>query len=207
MKSFLMLIISLISALSFATMPQAKKVTSAKMTKLSVIKKNVTGELKWTGFGVGKSHSGTITLKSGIIQMKNEDLIGGEFVLDMTSLKTVDSPKLEKHLRSIDFFDVENFKDGIFKITKVETLKDAAGGAPTHKISGDLTIKGKTNPEEFLATITKQGTAFLATADAEIKDRTKYDIVYNSSQFKAASILGDKLIQDNIKIHLDLKTN
>ena len=54
---------------------------------------------------------------------------------------------------------------------------------------------------------TKQGKGFTATAETEIKDRTQYDIVFNSAKFKAASALGDKLINDNIKIQLDIKTN
>ncbi len=125
----------------------------------------------------------------------------------MLTLKTGDSPKLEGHLRSADFFDVDKYKEGTFKITKVETLKDVKAGAPTHKITGDLTIKNKTNEEVFLATIALQGKNYVVTAEAEIKDRTMYDIVYNSAKFKAASVLGDKLIQDNIKIQLDIKTN
>jgi polyisoprenoid-binding protein YceI len=125
---------------------------------------------------------------------------------DMASLKTGDSPKLDGHLKSADFFDVEKFKEGTFKITKVEAIKGAKAGSPTHNITGDLTIKGKTHPETFAAIVTQEGKGFAATATTEIKDRTQYDIVYNSAKFKAVSALGDKLIQDNIKVELALKT-
>lgn len=202
MKNLLIIATLFIASISFA-----EKKAAVNTTKPAINKMAVTGVLKWTGFGVGKSHTGEIALKSGTVEMKGSDLIGGLFVLDMGTLTTADSPKLQGHLRTADFFDVEKFKEGAFKITKVEALKDAKAGAPTHKITGDLTIKGKTHTEEFLATITKQGAAFVAKADAEIKDRTQYDIVYNSSKFKTASALGDKLINDNIKIQLDLKTN
>lgn len=201
----ILIIASMLASVSFADV--AKPVAATKAAKPTAVSKmNVIGTVKWTGFGVGKSHTGDIALKSGSVEMNGTTLTGGSFTLDMTSLKTGDSPKLQGHLRSPDFFEVDKFQEGQFKITKVEVLKDAKNG-PTHKIFGDLTIKGKTHPEEFLATVSKQGKGFAATADAEIKDRTKYDIVYNSGKFKAVSVLGDKLINDNIKIQLDIKTN
>lgn len=207
MKKILIFALSMLASVSFADVnkPAEKTKTPPAMASSS---KPVTGTVKWTGFGVGKSHSGEITVKSGTVEMQGNKLIGGNFILDMTSLKTGDSPKLQGHLRSADFFDVDKFQEGQFKITKVEELKTKNPAAtPTHKITGDLTIKGKTHVEEFLATITKQGNAYTASADAEIKDRTQYDIVYNSGKFKAVSALGDKLIHDNIKIQINLKTN
>jgi polyisoprenoid-binding protein YceI len=203
MKKLALIAITLIAATSFAA---GKKETKQAAPATAMNKMDVGGTLKWTGFGVGKSHGGDLTIKSGSIEMKGAELVGGEFVLDMASLKTGDSPKLEGHLKSADFFDVEKFKEGTFKITKVEVIKGAKPGSPTHNITGDLTIKGKTHPETFAATVTKEGKGFAATATTEIKDRTQYDIVYNSAKFKAVSALGDKLIQDNIKVELALKT-
>lgn len=204
MKKLAIIALTLIASISFAK--EAAKPAAAVTPAPALTKMDVTGTLKWTGFGVGKSHTGNITLKSGYVEMKGADLVGGTFVLDMTTLKTADSPKLEGHLKSPDFFDVTKFAEGTFKITKVEALKDVKAGAPTHKITGDLTIKGKTHSEEFMATITKKANAYEAMANTEIKDRTQYDIVYNSGKFKAVSALGDKLIQDNIKVEMDIKT-
>jgi polyisoprenoid-binding protein YceI len=204
MKNTVIFTLALLGSVCFAqTKPAAK---SAKAAVATEAKKDVIGTLKWTGYGVGKSHEGTIGVKSGHVEMKGSDLTGGNIVLDMTTLKTGDSPKLEGHLKNADFFDVEKFNEGNFKITKVEALKSPAAGAPTHKITGNLTIKGKTQPQEVLATITKQGEKFIAVGEAEIKDRTQYDIVYRSGRFEAASVLGNKLIQDNIKIQFDLQT-
>lgn len=201
MKKLLVTIIALTSSIAFSD------VKATKISKLTTNKITVSGGLQWTGYGVGKSHVGTINLKSGVIEMNGEQLVGGNFVLDMNTLKTGDSPKLESHLKSADFFDIEKFNEGTFKITKVEAIKGAKAGEPTHKITGELTIKGKTHTEQLQATITKNGKNYSATAETEIKDRTQYDIVYNSSKFKLASELGNKLIQDNIKVQLDIKTN
>lgn len=203
MKNLLFASLALVASISFAADKAPAKKAAAAPAPVAVVKKEVTGVLKWTGFGVGKQHHGEIALKSGSVEMKASELTGGEFVLDMKSLKTGDSPKLEGHLRSPDFFDVEKFAEGTFKITKVEPLKTPGAN---YKLTGDLTIKGKTHSEEVMATVTKSGDAYTAMGESEIKDRTQYDIVYNSGKFKAISALGDKLIQDNIKINLELKT-
>ncbi len=204
MKNMILISTLLISTISFAAGTKDKK-KAASPPPLVTTKANVTGNLKWTGYGVGKTHTGQLAIKSGQVEMKGEELVGGEFIIDMTSLKTADSEKLQGHLQSADFFDVKNQPEAKFKITNVEALK-AAAGTPTHKITGDLTIKGKTHPETFMATIKKDGGKWTAQGEAEIKDRTQYDIVYNSAKFKTASALGDKLIEDKIKVEMNLVT-
>ena len=203
-KLALMTAVILSTTLSFAA--DAKKEKKSTPAASAVVKRDVTGAIKWTGYGVGKSHTGDLVVKSGDVEMKGDDLVGGTFVIDMTSLKTADSPKLQGHLQSADFFDIAKYPEATYKITGVEALKNAAAGSPTHKIMGTLTIKSKTEPLEMLATVTKKDGKYIAIATTEIKDRTKYDIVYNSKQFKAVSALGDKLIEDHIKLDLNVTT-
>ncbi len=191
----------LAATLTFAAGKADKKAPAGAVTKHDVM-----GTLKWTGYGVGKSHAGDLQIKNGQIEMKGTELVGGMFVIDMATLKTPDSEKLQGHLQSPDFFDVAKFPESTFKITKAEAIKGAAAGTPTHKIWGDLTIKGKMNPIELMATVTEAGGKMTAVGTTEIKDRTKFDIVYNSAKFKTVSALGDKLIQDNIKIELNVAT-
>lgn len=206
MKKIFALATMLLAVTSFAagTAKDAKKTDKkeAAVTKADV----AAGTITWTGYGVGKSHTGTLTIKSGSVDLKGEEVVGGNFIIDMKSLKTADSEKLQGHLRSADFFDVEKYPEATFKITKVEAIKGAKAPAATHKVYGDLTIKGKTHAEEMAATVTKQGAKYEAKGSAEIKDRTQYDIVYNSGKFKAVSALGDKLIEDKIKIELNVTT-
>ncbi len=192
----------LATTLTFAQDKKADKKAAAAATT----KTDVTGTLKWTGYGVGKSHSGDLQIKKGQVEMKGKELVGGDFVIDMSSLKTADSEKLQGHLQSPDFFDVTKHPESTFKITKVEAMKAPAADAPTHKIWGNLTIKGKTEPVELTATVKEAAGKTTAVATTEIKDRTKLDIVYNSAKFKAVSALGDKLIQDNIKIEMNIVT-
>ena len=64
----------------------------------------------WTASKVtGSSHTGTVGIKSGSFEMKGGSIVGGEFVLDMSSINCTDlkggmKGKLEGHLASDDFF-------------------------------------------------------------------------------------------------------
>lgn len=198
-----MIILSALSIFSAGFSAQAKD-TKKAAAATTAAKLPATGTMNWTGYGVGKSHSGAITVKSGEVEVKGDELIGGQFVLDMATLKTGDSEKLQGHLQSPDFFDIKKYPTATFKITKVTPIKDAKAGSPTHTIVGDLTIKEKTHSETLQATIKKEGAQWDAKAETEIKDRTQYDIIYNSAKFKTASALGDKLIEDKIKVELNL---
>ncbi len=53
-------------------------------------------------------------------------------------------------------------------------------------------------------TVTKVKGTYTGKATTEIPDRTKYGIVYNSKQYATVSKLGDKLIQDNIKVDIEV---
>ena len=203
MKKLIFVAMAMVASVTFAeTKAKAKKETNAPAAAMM----DVTGAVNWTGYGVGKSHHGQITVKSGQVEFKGSDLVGGQVELDMGTLKTGDSPKLEGHLKSPDFFDVEKYTAATFKITKVEAIANAKAGEPNYKITGDLTIKTKTNSETFMAVVTKKDKGFTAVAKTQIADRTKYDIVYNSAKFKTASALGDKLIEDKIDVELNLQT-
>lgn len=181
----------------------AKTKEAVKVSETTL--KKVEGQVKWTGYGVGKTHSGTINIKSGEVKLKNNEITSAQFVLDMDTLNTPDSEKLKGHLKSDDFFAVEKFKEATFKTTKVEALKstDDKAGVTNYTLTGDLTIKDKTQPITLIAIVLQDGKKFSATANAEISDRTKYGIVYHSKQFETASKLGDKLIEDNIKIDIE----
>ena len=115
-------------------------------------------QVAWKGHKVTGSHSGTIALKSGNLEFKNDKLTGGDFVIDMTTINTTDleggkKDNLDGHLKSDDFFGVTNFPTASLKITKV-----SPHGKDSYSVSGDMTIKGNTNPVSF-AMIVKEGKA------------------------------------------------
>ncbi|RED45973.1 YceI family protein [Seonamhaeicola aphaedonensis] len=152
----------------------------------------------WKGYKVTGSHQGTINLKSGVLTFEDDKLVGGEFVMDMTSINTTDlegnwKDKLDGHLKSDDFFGVATYPEATLVFTNVEV-----SGKNAYKVVGDLTIKGKTNPVEF--TISIYGSK--ATANLKI-DRSKYDVRYGSSSF--FDNLQDKVIYDEFDLITDLE--
>ena len=104
-------------------------------------------KVTWKGYKVTGSHDGNINLKSGHLEMKGKKLVGGEFVVDMTSIVVTDleagkgKEKLEGHLKSADFFGVESNPTSKLVFTSVKPMNDNS-----YTVTGDLTIKGITKP-------------------------------------------------------------
>jgi polyisoprenoid-binding protein YceI len=151
----------------------------------------------WKGYKVGGSHTGTIALESGSLQFDGEKLVGGEFVVDMTSINTTDlegdyKNKLDGHLASDDFFGVANHPTAKLVFTKVK-----ATGKNSYAVTGKLTIKGTTEPVSFEVSVYGDK----ATATLKV-DRTKYDVKYGSGIIGTAK---DKLIYDEFDLVVDLQ--
>jgi polyisoprenoid-binding protein YceI len=161
-------------------------------------------KLEWVGEKVTGKHMGTLSFKSGELQMKEGQLTGGSFVTDMNSIAVTDlegewKQKLEGHLKAEDFFNSTKFSEAKFEITKVEYTPNEKANC---KITGNLTIKGITHEISFPAKVNLVSHTTVS-AETEFKiDRTKWDIKYGSGQF--FSDLGDKMIYDEflVKIHL-----
>ncbi len=159
---------------------------SAQKNEINLNKSVVT----WTGNKIGGSHNGEIKIKSGYVEFKKGEIIGGEVVMDMNSITNTDlkdegyNQKLVGHLKSEDFFGVEKFPTSTFKITKASKFKD---GKAT--LTGVLTIKGKS--ENISVDVTKKGNTY----SSQLKvDRSKFDVRYGSKSF--FDNLGDKVIDD-----------
>lgn len=167
----------------------------------------------WTGRKVlvKSEHKGEIKLKSGKIYLTGDrEYLGGEFVIDMTSLETqgkMDSDSLQtitNHLKSEDFFAVDDYPEAILKTTAVQKYPPFIYPQVNHTVSGNLTIKDKTNNITFLAEIFEDS-GFL-NADAEfVIDRTKWDIKYGSDKFFTG--LGDNVIDDFIQFRIVIFAN
>ncbi|PHN93049.1 lipid-binding protein [Maribacter sp. 6B07] len=155
-------------------------------------------KITWKGYKVTGSHDGNINLKSGHLEMKGKKLVGGEFVVDMTSIVVTDleagkgKEKLEGHLKSADFFGVESNPTSKLVFTSVKPMNDNS-----YTVTGDLTIKGITKPVTLVVSM------FENKASATLKiDRTKYDIKYGSGSF--FDNLGDKAIYNDFDLVVDL---
>ena len=133
--------------------------------------------IEWKGYKVLKSdqttHFGEIKFESGDVTVKDGKLQSGKFVADITTLENIDlkddqemKAKLEGHLKSGDFFEVEKFPTASYEITKV--TENAAGDYNT-LLEGNLTIKGITKPVKFKANVTvADGSVSIASEPTDI---------------------------------------
>jgi len=158
--------------------------------------------VQWTGYKVTGKHFGKVKLKSGNLVFKNDMLTGGEFVMDMNSIKVEDvtggmADKLAGHLKSEDFFGTEKYPTSKFVITKV--ISRGTPGA--YKIIGNLTIKSTTKEIRFNADMKEENGKSVAMAKITL-DRSEYDIRYGSGSF--FENLGDKTIYDEFDLEVNL---
>ena len=157
--------------------------------------------IEWLGEKVTGAHSGYINLQSGFFFFEDEKFVGGEFNIDMNSIKCTDienrtyASKLEEHLKDPDFFNSSKYPTSNFKISNI--IFDGT----SYMITGNMTIKEITQEITFPAKFENDGDIFHANATLKI-DRTKHDIKYGSGSF--FDDLGDRMIYDEftLKIHL-----
>jgi len=162
----------------------------AQLLKLDTKKSSIV----WTGKKVTGSHTGKISLLSGSLTQSGKNYIAGELVADMKSITCDDltdaetNAKLVGHLKSDDFFGVETFPTAKLVITngKVKSINQV-------EFSGDLTIKGITQPVTFDANITPdlKGVKFSGKLTV---DRSKFNVRFGSGSF--FDNLGDNMIYD-----------
>ena len=108
--------------------------------------------IDWTGKKVTGAHNGTIAIKSGALTLTDDKLSGGNFIIDIPSIKILDisdaatNAQFAGHLFSEDFFSADSFPEAFFTITSsTQTAQEK------YLITGDLTIKGITHPVSFPA--------------------------------------------------------
>ncbi|MGE5449062.1 MAG: YceI family protein, partial [Bacteroidales bacterium] len=168
MKSLSIFVLAL--TLSSAVMASTQKVDVQK------------SKVEWTGKKVTGQHTGTIDIQQGAVEVNKGKLTGGKIVMDMQSIKNVDltdpeyNTKLINHLKSDDFFSVVKYPTSQLEITKVE------GTGTNYTVTGNLTIKGKTNPVSFPVTVSKEGKDNVYKGTLTV-DRSKYDVRYGSKSF------------------------
>lgn len=203
-----------------ATTTEAQTVSTSAGGEAWKVDSN-TSKLEWVATKVTGYHTGNVPIKNGELNVNNNQLVGGRFVLDMANMvvsgpsgsKEADNKKLLGHLKSPDFFDVTNHPEASFVITGVKpfsgTVQDTADPRqeeineykvpnPSHTISGNLTIKGITKNIEFPARINLSDNQLEALAKFNI-DRQQWNITYPGQP--------DDLIRNEIHFGIALKGN
>ncbi|WP_128544330.1 YceI family protein [Larkinella soli] len=171
----------------------------AKTTTYSVDTEKST--LVWNAKKVGGEHTGNMKLSKGEITANGNKLTGGTFVADVTTLtENKNNERVVNHLKSDDFFAVEKNPTATFKITKVTPIANAKAGEPNYTVTGDMTIKGNTNPLTFPAVVKITNEDVEASAQLEV-NRIPFDIKYRAAIIGTAA---DKIIDDNFTLDLKL---
>ena len=145
-----------------------------------------TSRISWAASKPTQTHEGNFKLSEGSFIVKNNQLTGGSFTINVASLLVTDlksadgKEKLEGHLKSSDFFDVSKYPNAKFEITAVAAyVADSAGKSKdaTHIVSGNLTLRDSTKNISFPAKITIDAQSLVAKADFNI-DRTTWGMNY-----------------------------
>ncbi len=148
----------------------------------------------WSGEMLGiKTHTGNLKFKEGSVEAAGEQVIGGSFVVDLTTMSPTDANYDEEHtedmlvghLSSPDFFDVANYPEASFEVT-------SANGST---LTGNLTVRGITN-EETVENVAFDAATKTFTGSMTF-DRKKYDVAWESS-------MKDAVLSDDIKLEVSL---
>lgn len=160
-------------------------------------------KIMWEGSKPTKKHNGTVMLSSGTFHLNEGNVEAGNFVIDMNTiddedLEGDDKANLEAHLKGT----IEGKEGDFFNVNKYPTAKFEMTGIENNVVKGNLTIKDKTNPVEFPATVTMEGDKMMLKSEAFEIDRTKWDVNFGSKSVFPS--IGDKFINDAMTITLSL---
>jgi polyisoprenoid-binding protein YceI len=137
---------------------------------------------------------------SGDVHLDESDFANStaDIIVNTASVDTRDAQR-DAHLRSADFFDVEQFPTMTFRVSRID------GSIEEFKLAGDITIHGVTRPITFDVTYEGRGRdpwggeriGFSATG--KIK-RSDFGLNWN-----AALETGGFLVGDEVKITFDVE--
>ena len=168
--------------------------------------------LNWVGSKPTGKHTGTINLSEGEIYVVGDSVESGKFIIDMksisvTDLKAADGKEdLEGHLKGLGkddsadhFFNTNKYPTGTFQIT---TITHEMGKT---MVEGNLTLKDVTKSIKFPAVITVSESTVTLESESFKINRTLWNVNYSSKS--VFDNLGDKYIDDEIEIKVNVKAN
>ncbi|MDF1545804.1 MAG: YceI family protein [bacterium] len=145
--------------------------------------------------------SGVFTDFAGSVEFDGENLAAGsaELTVQVTSVDT-DDEKRDNHLRSADFFDVENHPTMSFKSTKV-----VPGTGSEFQLVGDLTMKGITKEVTFDCDFNGVMDDPWGNKRAGFSAKTKIDRQDFDVSFSKALETGGLVVGNEVEIMLELE--
>ena len=160
--------------------------------------------VRWIGRTPVKFHDGTINIQEGNFSVDDNGILNGNIIIDMESINCTDlsgggKKSLEEHLMNDDFFSVNKFK-----ISKINISSEMKPNNGLIDFKGNLEIKNISNPISFKSSINKTPEGKYTASSKLTFDRSMYNVKYKSKSF--FDDLGDKFINDDIEIELEIIT-
>lgn len=212
MKKVFLSIVAVATILTACKSEPNKKATETKK-EVSVAEKvaavnnvdTTSSVLNWKGTKPTGSHNGIVSLKNGALVLEQGKLVGGEFIVDMSTIKVSDIPadneangKLVSHLINSDFFDIETYPTSKFIITSVAPKDNLL------LVTGNLTIKDVTKSITIPATIATSDGVTTFSSEVFMVNRAEFNVTYASKSF--FNNLKDKFIDDLMEMSFVVKT-
>lgn len=135
---------------------------------------------------------------SGTIEEQDGAVAGADITIDVSSITTGGGQR-DDHLKSADFFDVENHPTATFRVTNAERSGDQLTA------HGELTLRGVTKPVALKGEIGGPAkdpwgnTKVSATLSGKIS-RKEWGLVWN-----AALESGGVLVSDDVKLDVEVQ--
>jgi polyisoprenoid-binding protein YceI len=138
---------------------------------------------------------------SGTISLDESDFTNSsvDAVIETATINTRDENR-DAHLKSADFFDVENYPQMTFKSTSIKKVNDEK-----YELTGDLTIKDVTKPvvleTEYNGRNTSPwGNEVISFSAETVIDRKDFGLTWNVALETGGWAVGDK-----VKISIDFE--
>jgi polyisoprenoid-binding protein YceI len=139
-------------------------------------------QIRFVGIHTGDKpdpREGTFEAFQGKAVIQGDRLASVEVTIDATSL-TTQIDRLTNHLKSADFFDVNEYPEASFRSTRIESQEGASGQVT---VTGELTLHGVTRPITFPASVsTEEGLELKAEFSI---DRTDFGMTYGEGRVVA----------------------
>jgi polyisoprenoid-binding protein YceI len=137
----------------------------------------------------------------GVVSFNPDNLAASSVsvTIDAASINTGAADR-DNHLRSADFFDVENYPHLTFRSTRVEMTGDS-----TARITGDLTIRDVTRPVTIEAEFLGQNTSPFGTTVAGFSGTARINREDFGLTWNMALETGGVLVGKDISIELQVQ--
>lgn len=153
-------------------------------TTVSFDKVKEGSKINWFASHIGgiDPHNGFINVSEGTVKVTDGAVTNGTFTFDVTSITDEDlaevpekKAKLEGHLKSADFFDIENHPTAKFEITEVAN-EASEDGKFSHKVTGNFTLLDSTKAVSFFANFNVTENEVTISSERFSIDRTQWGV-------------------------------